>query len=127
MKNPRADNYLMFLTIELKPWIDKNFYTRSTPNSTFIGSSSMGRLLSLYAICEYPDVVGGAIGMSTHLPITKNEKLTVVVESDLASIFREYLQFHLPNPVNHIIYMDYGDQSLDQYNKDFQIKVDEVL
>ena len=127
MKKPRADNYLIFLSSELKPWIDKNFSTRTISDTTFIGGSSMGGLLSLYAICEYPNIFGGAICMSTHLPMTKNEKLAMVVESDLASKFRDYLQLHLPNPENHKIYMDYGDQTLDQYYKFFQEKVDVVL
>ena len=127
MKKPQADNYLAFITTELKPFIDKNFSSIASPESTFIGGASMGGLISLYAICEYPNVFGGAICMSTHLPMTKNEKLAMVVESDLASKFRDYLQVHLPNPETHKIYMDHGDQTLDQYYKFFQEKVDAVL
>ena len=124
---PQADNYLKFIVKELKPFVDENFATKTDIANTFIGGASMGGLISLYALCEYPDVFGGAICMSTHSPLTKSEKLVAVVESDLASKFRDYLTENLPNPDTHRIYMDFGDQTLDAYYKFFQDKIDEVL
>jgi enterochelin esterase-like enzyme len=64
----RSDNYLLFLTKELKPFIDSNFSTLKDKKHTFVAGSSMGGLISLYAICEYPDVFGGAACLSTHWP-----------------------------------------------------------
>ena len=124
---PQADNYLKFIVTELKPFVDKNFATKTDMANTFIGGASMGGLISLYAMCEYPKVFGGAICMSTHSPMTRSEKLASVVESDLASKFRDYLLKNLPSPKTHRLYMDFGDQTLDAYYKFFQDKIDAVL
>jgi len=52
-----ADNYLKFMVEELKPFIDKKFSTNTNFDKTFIAGSSMGGLISMYAICEYPNVL----------------------------------------------------------------------
>lgn len=39
--------------------------------NTNVMGSSMGGLMSLYAICEYPHIFGGAGCLSTHWPILK--------------------------------------------------------
>lgn len=123
----QSDHYLKFIVTELKPFIDENYVTKRDQANTLIGGASMGGLISLYAMCEYPAIFGGAICMSTHLPMTKNEKLATVIESDLASKFRDYLLKNLPNAKTHKLYMDYGDGTLDFYYKIFQQKVDNVL
>lgn len=122
---PQADNYLKFLVEELKPFIDKEFSTRKDTKNTFIAGSSMGGLISIYAICEYPNVFGGAAGISTHLPMVldaKTPKLDTVPAS-----FRSYLEKNLPKANSRKIYFDYGDQTLDQYYPPLQKKVDELM
>jgi predicted alpha/beta superfamily hydrolase len=57
---PQADHYLKFVVTELKPFIDSHFSTKKGRKHTFIAGSSMGGLISLYAICEYPNTFGGA-------------------------------------------------------------------
>lgn len=61
-----ADNYLKFIVNELKPFVDSSFSTHTEAAHTFIAGSSMGGLISLYALCEYPEVFGGAACLSTH-------------------------------------------------------------
>jgi enterochelin esterase-like enzyme len=127
---PQSDNYLKFLVKELKPFIDKNFATYKDKNHTFIAGSSMGGLISLYAICEYPNIFGGAACISTHSPMILRAKIendSINVDADIASKFRDYLRLHLPNPKNHKIYFDYGDQTLDSFYKPFQEKIDLVM
>src|SRR5690606_16150436 len=63
-----SDNYLKFIVSELKPFIDKSFSVETDNLNTFIGGSSMGGLISMYAVCEYPEIFGGAMCMSTHWP-----------------------------------------------------------
>src|SRR6185436_3742307 len=65
---PKSDGYLKFIVSELKPYIDKTFSTKADRKNTFIAGSSMGGLISLYAICEYPTIFGGAACLSTHWP-----------------------------------------------------------
>lgn len=120
--NPYSDLYLKFLVSELKPFIDKNFSTLPDQKNTFIAGSSMGGLISMYAICEYPKVFGGAACLSTHWPGTFSAD-----NNPIPDAFANYLKTNLPNPKDHKIYFDYGDQTLDALYKPFQEKVDVVI
>ena len=120
--NPISDQYLQFLVTELKPYIDKNYATYINPENTFIAGSSMGGLISMYAICEYPNVFGGAACMSTHWPGTSTTD-----NNPIPNAFLNYMSAHLPNPKNHKIYFDYGDQTLDAMYPPLQKKVDSVM
>ncbi|HEX6915209.1 MAG TPA: alpha/beta hydrolase-fold protein [Chitinophagaceae bacterium] len=55
-----GNQYVDFLVQTLKPYIDSKFRTRKGPQNTFIAGSSMGGLISLYAVVKYPGVFGGA-------------------------------------------------------------------
>jgi len=52
--------YVDFLVKTLKPFIDKKYRTQKDKESTFIAGSSMGGLISMYALLKYPKVFGGA-------------------------------------------------------------------
>lgn len=52
--------YAEFLTQTLKPYIDTKYRTRKGPENTFIAGSSMGALISLYAMMQYPSVFGAS-------------------------------------------------------------------
>lgn len=119
---PLADNYLQFLVKELKPYVDQHFSTLSDRANTFIAGSSMGGLISMYAICEYPEVFGGAACLSTHWPGTFQPENNPVPDALLM-----YLKKHLPSPQTHRIYFDYGDQTLDSWYEPFQLRADEIM
>ncbi len=70
---PLSDAYLQFLVEELKPFIDKRYRTLPDQQNTFVMGSSMGGLISLYAISEYPQVFGGAGCVSTHWSAGREE------------------------------------------------------
>ena len=114
--------YLKFLVPELKPFIDKTFSTKRNAKNTFSAGSSMGGLISIYAICEYPKVFGGAACLSTHWPGIFSTENNPIPDS-----FVGYLKQNLPNPKTHKIYFDYGDQTLDALYKPLQQKVDLVM
>lgn len=120
-KNVFSDAYLKFITRELKPFIDRSYPTLPDQNSTFIGGSSMGGLISMYAICEYPEVFGGAFCMSTHWPgiFTRNDSIP--------NAFFSYLNNNIPDPATHKFYFDYGDQTLDSLYEEYQLKVDSIF
>jgi enterochelin esterase-like enzyme len=119
---PVSDNYLKFLVEELKPFIDKTFSTKTDAKNTFIAGSSMGGLISMYAICEYPDVFGGAACLSTHWPGTFKVEGNPIPEA-----FFQYMSKKLPDPKTHKLYFDYGDQTLDALYPPLQKKADEVI
>ena len=118
----RSDRYLQFLVQELKPFIDKTYSTLTGPGNTFIAGSSMGGLISMYAICEYPNVFGGAACISTHWP--------GIFHSDnnpVPAAFIRYLDGHLPDAAKHKFYFDYGTAALDSMYKPYQLQADAVM
>lgn len=119
---PISANYLKFLVEELKPFIDKNFSTKTDARNTFVAGSTMGGLISMYAICEYPNVFGGAACLSTHWPGTFKVEGNPIPEA-----FFNYLAKNLPNPKSHKLYFDYGDQTLDALYPPLQKKADQVI
>lgn len=56
----RGDDYVDFLAKTLKPYIDKNYRTEKDARHTTVAGSSMGGLISMYAILKYPAVFGNA-------------------------------------------------------------------
>jgi predicted alpha/beta superfamily hydrolase len=109
-----SDNYLKFIVTELKPFIDNTYSTRPNRESTFVMGSSMGGLISLYALTEYPEVFGGAGCISAHWLA-------------LDGVFLDYVKNNLPQPGNHKIYFDYGTETLDAQYEPFQQKVDKMM
>jgi enterochelin esterase-like enzyme len=110
----KSDAYLRFIVEELKPAIDKKYPTRTGREHTFIAGSSMGGLISLYALCEYPQVFGGAAGLSTHWvgrPTAWGRERVRNAALPLAAM--TYLGKHLPDPATHRVYSDRGDDWLD--------------
>ncbi len=55
-----GDAYVDFLVNTLKPYIDKNYRTLSGQSNTSIAGSSMGGLISMYAVLKYPNTFGSA-------------------------------------------------------------------
>mgnify|MGYP005843133317 CR=1 FL=1 len=55
-----GDAYLAFIADTLKPFIDRSFRTRPEPEHTAIIGSSLGGLISLYALFHRPDSFGMA-------------------------------------------------------------------
>jgi enterochelin esterase-like enzyme len=120
--NINSDNYLRFIVEELKPFIDENFSTLPGPEATFVAGSSMGGLISMYAMCEYPDVFGGAACISTHWPGIFNFE-----NNPIPGAFANYLRENLPPPGNHKIYFDFGTETLDAVYEPYQKMMDEVM
>ena len=55
-----GDEYVKFLVTTLKPFVDKRYRTLRDPAHTGVVGSSMGGLISLYAVLKRPDVFGRA-------------------------------------------------------------------
>ncbi|MDE3214518.1 MAG: alpha/beta hydrolase [Bacteroidota bacterium] len=119
---PQSDNYLKFIVYELRPYIDRKYSVYTDRKNTFIAGSSMGGLISIYAICEYPEIFGGAFCMSTHWVGTFTLENNPVPDS-----FIKYLGRKIPNPKNHRIYFDCGDETLDAMYPKIQSRVDSVM
>lgn len=103
----RADEYLAFIVNTLKPQVDSLFSTDTSCEATFVMGSSMGGLISIYAMSEYPETFGGAGCLSTHW------SGTIERNNDFPSAMRRYLTEKLPQSCNHRLYMDNGDRTID--------------
>lgn len=112
----RGDRYAAMLATQLKPAIDSAFRTLPEAPDTAVMGSSMGGLMSLYVIAEYPEVFGQAAGLSTHLPLASPEGGDPDQRAvEVAEAFRQYLaQSRLDPAVNHI-YVDHGTATLDAF------------
>ncbi len=117
-----SDNYVLFLTRELKPFIDQTFKTKPGQKNTFIMGSSMGGLISLYAALERPDVFGGAGCLSTHWPMSLKENDTEFVQA-----FIRYFEQKYPGKEKPRLYFDYGTTTLDAWYEPHQKAMDEFL
>ena len=109
-----SDNYLKFLVNELKPFIDRTYRTQPDRESTFVIGSSMGGMISAYAIAEYPDIFGGAACLSTHW---------VLGDGAVIAWYKD----HWPEAGIHRIYFDHGTETLDSEYEPYQLKMDEVM
>lgn len=122
--NLRGDQYVDFIASTLKPIIDSQYRTHVGREHTYIAGSSMGGLMSIYAVCERPDVFGNAICMSTHwigFPSVRDQ---------FATGMREYVRAKLPNVTDAFakgyvprLYFDHGTTTIDadyeEYEKSF--------
>jgi enterochelin esterase-like enzyme len=128
--DPQSDGYLKFIVRELRPMIDKRFNVKTDRANTVILGSSMGALISLYAIDEYPQIFGGAGMMSTHWPLFLKPDGQSVSEEEyevVSSAFERYLAPALPDPKTHKLYFDHGSETLDAIYARYQERVDAVV
>lgn len=108
-----SDDYLDFIVEELKPAVDARYRTRPDAQATFVMGSSMGGLISLYALARHPQVFGGAAALSTHWPAGDG-------------VMVDWLAAHLPAR-GHKLWFDHGDRGLDAAYAPYQQRMDVAL
>lgn len=79
--------YLESLVNDIKPYIDSAYRTKKDSRNTSICGSSMGGLISLYAIMRYPEVFGSA-GVFSPAFWTNMEALRAEINSNKNSKWR---------------------------------------
>jgi len=128
---PLSDGYVRFLAEELKPFIDRTYRTLPDRDDTTVSGSSMGGLISMYAVMKRPDVFSAAACLSTHWPL-KVEGLQAGAQLDawrerLVAAWTGVIERGLPAPGSHRFYFDRGDETLDQFYAAFQGQVDQTF
>ena len=78
--NSRVDDFLGFLTDQIKPLIDREYRTRIEPESNVLVGSSYGGLFSLYAACHAKAHFGGYGVVSPSFQIEKGRIVEHVAE-----------------------------------------------
>ncbi|NJN50159.1 MAG: prolyl oligopeptidase family serine peptidase [Polaribacter sp.] len=118
----KGDEYLKFLVTELKPFIDKNYSVNTDKENTFVMGSSMGGLMSMYAVAEYPDIFKGAACISTHWVGAMPKK-----NNPFPDAIFGYVADNVPSAENHKLYFDYGNQTLDKFYPQYAARVDRIF
>lgn len=112
---PRGDAYAAFMVETLKPRVDSLYRTQPDMRHTSVMGSSMGGLMSIYALCEYPDVFGNALCLSTHWIGAP------AVADEFTDAMYRYLNKSLPESGGvgadggHKLYFDHGTETIDAY------------
>ena len=96
----KGHQYMQWLTGTLKPYIDKNYRTLPDRENTIIAGSSMGGLMSLYAVTAYNHVFGKAACLSPSLWVDFGKIMEFVAKSNLSpatNIFMDYGEIEMAN------------------------------
>lgn len=117
-----SDNYLKFITQEVKSYVDSNYFVHTDSENTVIAGSSMGGLISMYAMFEYPEVFGGAACVSTHWCGASPRENNPMTKS-----FFEYMKSKPPYSETQKFYFDYGTETLDGYYAQYAETVDVIF
>ena len=110
-----GDEYARFIAEILKPVIDSHYNVSTDRESTVAMGSSMGALMSLYLLCEYPNVFGASACLSTHWvgSLSLNSDFSMNDDPVCARALLDYLDDNLPDMECHRLYMDQGSEGWD--------------
>lgn len=103
--HPLGRPYMDWLTGTFKPMIDRNFRTLPDREHTFIAGSSMGGLMSLYAVSAYNDVFSRAACLSPSLWVEPERVKRMIRRADYGE--------------GTVIYMDYGREEMKNHEASF--------
>lgn len=118
-----------FVAEELKPLIDSLYNTAPVMSTTFAMGSSMGALASMYLLCEYPQIFGGAVCMSTHWigSLNLNPDYSMNDDEVCANAILQYLSDHIPSDGLHRLYLDQGTEGWDAGYLKYESTVREIV
>ena len=106
----QGDAYLRFMTKELKPFIDRTYRTNPDRSHTFVMGSSMGGLISLYAMAEHPDTFSRAAAVSVHWPLAEPDG-AIARQADTA--MTTYLATSDLDRATQTLWFDRGTETMD--------------
>ena len=99
----RGQTTMEWMVHTFKPFIDENFPTLSDRVHTFIAGSSMGGLMSLYALMEYNGTFSRAAALSPSLWCSPRQVEQLVRGADLGP--------------DTVLYMDYGSREMGNHRR----------
>ena len=98
----RGKKYMDWLVKEFKPYIDNNYLTLPQRENTAIGGSSMGGLMTLYAIIKYGKYFSKGAALSPSLWVNGGQTVETLLQS---ATFRKDTK----------IYLDYGEKEFSNH------------
>lgn len=106
----KGKTYMDWLVNEFKPYIDEHFLTLPDSDNTAIGGSSLGGLMTLYAMSKYGKYFSKGAALSASIWVDSVSALPIIESAD----FRK----------GTIIYMDYGSLEFDDNSPQQQLFAD---
>jgi predicted alpha/beta superfamily hydrolase len=98
----RGKKYMDWLVSEFKPLIDQNYLTLPDRANTFIGGSSMGGLMTLYALANYNSYFSKGAALSPSLWVDGDSLPTFMPKGKYGK--------------NTVLYMDYGSKEFKNHS-----------
>lgn len=99
----RGKKYMDWLVKEFKPYIDANYLTLPDRNDTAIGGSSMGGLMTLFALAKYNAYFFGGAALSPSLWVGGGKAIDIIKNGKYGR--------------NTVLYTDYGSREFSNHNK----------
>ena len=112
----RGDITMNWLINTFKASIDRRWRTIPWRESTFIAGSSMGGLMSLYAVMKYNEIFSRAAALSPHVWAGRTQLLELARTAPLSS--------------DTVVYMDWGSEEFGgdrRMAKDLRVMADELF
>lgn len=104
----RGKKYMDWLVGEFKPYIDQNYATLPDREHTGVGGSSMGGLMTLYALAAYGKYFSRGAALSPSLWIGGGKELPDFLKK---AAFRR----------DTVLYMDYGEREFSNHFGNFSL------
>lgn len=98
----RGDDTMRWFIEEFKPFVDANVRTLPDREHTFIGGSSMGGLMSLYALFQYNHVFSRAAALSPSIWVAPEKLKSLVAHAKVRQ--------------DTVLYMDYGSREMGNHS-----------
>ncbi|WP_066763836.1 alpha/beta hydrolase [Sphingobium sp. CCH11-B1] len=127
---PVSDAYLRFIVKELKPHIDRTYRTRPGRSDTAVMGSSMGGLISIYAMGRYPGIFGQAAALSVHWPLVGAQAVDNIpadAPAIVAQAFAAWFGDSRVDPHVNRLYIDHGTATLDAHYPPFARAIEAKL
>ena len=98
--------YMQWLVSTLKPFIDSHYRTMSGREHTMIAGSSMGGLMSLYAVCAYNNVFQRAACLSPSIWVDYEKVMALLEKANVLPDTTVYMDYGSKEMANHAANMD---------------------
>ena len=98
--------YMQWLVNTLKPFIDSHYRTMPGREHTLIAGSSMGGLMSLYAVCVYNNVFQRAACLSPSIWVDYEKVMALLNKSNVLPDTTVYMDYGSKEMANHAANMD---------------------
>lgn len=112
----RGDETMNWFIRQFKPFVDSHVRTLPDREHTFIAGSSMGGLMSLYALFRHNDVYGRAAALSPSIWVSPEKLNALVARARIRP--------------GTVLYMDYGSREMGNHSgmrRDFSVFGTKVL